>query len=345
MINLNLQNRLSEIFYSINPLIYPFDNVNYVKIYSPTIYIEKFEEKLKIDIRVNVIKNGRIPDGFIIMDVEMPTQKISNIKLNYVETDTDKVFIENSKHTPFIYQGVFTIDLNSDPYFDREIINESIFLKMNFSVDNNYWHDVISCDEIHRKNFTKELESYEIISKINYSNTILYNDGIVKIPYKQIFKNGEIFSEENYNLNMSFFDFNSSILPGILKIQYDNNISIYSRGYNLSFYDRQKNKKILEIKSNLNKKIKSSLLFDENYNYNYVLNDHILTNDLKGINFYNINNINVTGVVLLKINNINYRFKILKTFKKNGGLSPNISIKYENENNNFNGDLSEWKSI
>lgn len=312
----NINNQKKEI-YLINDLIYPFGDTKYIKIYSPSIYIKRIEDKLSIEIKLNIIKNGKFPDGFLIMDVELPTQKITNVLLRAdINNEEDKVNIPESKHLPYIYKGSFTIDLNSDQYFDREITQEMVTMKLTFRDDNRYWSDIIINDERDVIYFKNELYEQEVITSFLYWNTIVYNGEKLTIPKEEKFRDNKLIWSHYYYLDISFNNFYSSIISYLLKINKSesDNYFLYSRGYKLKFSDIRTGKEILSIKSNLNKKLEDYYNFDSNYDFNIENYSFIETSLINGINMFNHDSYNLSGCVLLKLNNTNFRVKINENF-------------------------------
>lgn len=322
------QHSQRDIIYTLNKLIDPFDNTKYIKIYSPTIYIERIEDKINVDIRLNVIKNGRYPEEFLLMDVELPTQKISNIKLISDYTDQDsKDPLPQTRHTPFIYKGLFTIDLNADQYFDREIIQEMVTMKLTFSTLKEGWRYVyVDFDETPAL-FEKELSTQEVYCSFLYWNTIIYNEQEISIPKKEKYRNNKLVSSECYKFNFILNDFNQSLIQNLGRVEKEKSFDniIYSRGYSLSFLDVKTGKELFTTKSNLNKKIDNIFLFDSNYDYNIQNKSFVETTKFTGINMFNVETFNVFGYILLKVNNTNFRLKINKNLNRK--TSNNFNIK------------------
>lgn len=318
-----------QLIYTMHKLMYPFDDTNYIKIYSPVVFVERIEDKLNIEIKVNVIKNARIPDGFLMMDVQLPTQRVSNIRLSLDQkADDEKDPLPQSKHTPFIYKGNFTIDLNADKYFDREIVQEMVGIKLTFKEDTSYWKNMVTDSDTDILNFKKELYSQEVFTSFLYWNTIIYNGQEINVPIKEKFKNNKLVKSNSYKLNISLFKFNSPIIPHVFEVNNDlYDFFIYSRGYNLKFSNIDTGKEMLSIKSNINKKVDKYFDFDNSYDFNVENKKFVETTDNIGINMFNINSFNLSGCLLLKLNNTNIRLKINKNFYRD--IPSKFSIKID----------------
>ncbi len=316
--------------YLVQRLVCPFGDTEYIKMYSPSIYTERIEDKLKIEIKLNVIRGSLFPEGFLYMDVELPTQKITSVVLSEDwNSDEDKVQIPESRHTPYIFKGTFTIDLNADQYFDREITQEMVPMKLTFREEPSWWPSITVNSEKVKNDFRKELYEQEVNTSFLYWNTITYDGNELKIPMKEKFQNNELVWSNNYSLNISLNDFDSSIISYLLKVNNENqdNYFLYSRGYNLKFSDIRTGKEILSTKSNLNKKVEKYLTFDTNYDFDIEGNTFIETSSLNGINMFNTDSFSLSGCILLKLNNTNFRVKINKNFYNNNYQNFNVRSK------------------
>ena len=287
-------------------------------LYNPCIELIRLEDKLEIKVILCAGIVGFLNKGFVNTNIRSASEEFKNIPLEFYRNyRKDQWFYKENTagffSTPDFFYCKFEIDTNNDPYFNREILNESINMEMSFWGDGNRMKKEMFWNPDTDRNvdaFVKELPSIKVPLSFNFSNT-MYFQNEMKIPTAERYTDNELYAEYYYGLNAEIKQRDDSFIRSVFDFQPISTTKVYIRGYDIELSPRNTTEKI-KIKNRISREVKNSIDIMEGYDFNPVTNKFESTEKFKGINYPYQSDIDMKANVYIKVGNTNMKIIVNK---------------------------------
>ncbi len=294
----------------------------FIEFYNPCLEIQRFEDKIIMRIIIDTSIIGKLEDNYITCNIKTASEEYNNVpaklyrnyrKGQWFSKVNPKALFEEPD---FLYSEI-VIDTNSDLYFNREILDETINMELTFKADCELMKAQTSYNKALApkvERLTNQINASKLNASFRFSNTMLFQNEM-KIPSVQRFTDGKLYQEFYYGLNASIAPRNDSFVRDIFQFLPMKSADVIIRGYDLELKPSGSSQ-LIKIKNRITKGVSNAINITEGYDFNPITNEFEETQKFSGINYPYQDDIDMKANVYIKVGNTNMKIVINKIIKQ-----------------------------